>query len=113
MTLRCKPGDLAVIVGHNPSYPHLTGRIVEVLELAPAERWFYLPDGKGHRPAGAGTWIIRFTSPVNLPPVRGREQAIYGCCPDRALRPIRDSGEDVQDETLAWKPVPTTEEVPA
>jgi hypothetical protein len=29
---------------------------------------------------------------------------------DEDLRPIRDPGEDAKDETLSWKPVPSTKE---
>lgn len=32
---------------------------------------------------------------------------------DGALRPIRDPGDDAQDETLQWLQVPATEEVTA
>jgi hypothetical protein len=28
---------------------------------------------------------------------------------DSILRPIRDPGDDAQDETLSWLPVPSTE----
>lgn len=113
MTLRCKPGDLAVVVGYHPSFPHITGRLVDVIELTPVGVDFRLPDGKVHLPCGAGTWVIRFHSPVNLNALRGRSNAFYACSNDRALRPIRDPGEDAEDETLHWLPVPTTEEVPA
>lgn len=113
MTLRCKPGDIAFIIGYHPSFPHLAGRLVDVIELAPVGVDFRLPDGKFHLPCPASTWVIRFHSPVNLNALRGRSNAFYACCPDRALHPIRDPGEDAQDETLAWKPVPTTEEVTA
>jgi hypothetical protein len=30
---------------------------------------------------------------------------------DDCLRPIRDPGDDAQDETLSWLPVPSREEV--
>lgn len=29
--------------------------------------------------------------------------------PDSYIRPLRDPGEDAQDETLSWLPVPSTE----
>lgn len=97
MTLRCRPGDLAVTIGFNPAYPHLTGRLVDVIEAAPVGCFFKMPDGKSHHMCSPGTWVIRFHSPVNLNAARGRPDAFYACCPDRALRPIRDPGEDAVD----------------
>ena len=38
-----------------------------------------------------------------------RGRAVY----DGVLRPIRDPGEDAQDETLSWVPVPSCDEVAA
>jgi hypothetical protein len=113
MTLRCKPGDLAVIIGYNAAYPHLTGRLVDVIQLAPVGCGFQLPDGKFHLPCSPGDWVIRFHSPVDLSGLRGKKLSFYVVCHDRALRPIRDPGEDAQDETLAWKHVPTKDEVTA
>lgn len=34
-------------------------------------------------------------------------------CYDANLRPIRDPGDDAQDETLSWLKVPSGNEVPA
>ena len=36
-----------------------------------------------------------------------------GWIADEYLRPIRDPGEDTQDETLSWLPVPSCDEVGA
>lgn len=88
--MNCKPGDLAVIVAFNPMHPHLTGRIVDVIEAPPGGVRFKLPDGKSHTPvASAMSWIIRFHNPVDLNAVRGRAGALFAVCPDSALRPIR------------------------
>lgn len=98
--MNCKPGDLAVIVGFSPAHPHLTGRIVEVIELAPVGCDFKLPDGKSHRPCPVGEWVIRFQNAVDLSVVRGRANALYAACHDSKLRPLRDPGEDATDEML-------------
>lgn len=98
--MNCKPGDLAVIVGFNPASPHLTGRIVEVLELAPVGANFKLPNGKSHEPAPPASWVIRFQNPVDLSGLRGRPDSMYAVCPDRKLRPLRDPGENVEDEVV-------------
>lgn len=107
MALRCKPGDLAVIVGYSPVLPHLTGRLVEVIHAAPVGVGFHLPDGRWHRPdVSPGEWVIRFMAPVDLRAVNGSPAGRYGVCRDGALFPIRDPGEDAQDETLRWLDVP-------
>ena len=98
--MNCKPGDLAITVGYHPAYPHLTGRLVDVVEAAPVGVDFKLPDGKSHSPCGPGEWVIRFQSPVNLHAARGRSNGFYACTHDRNLRPIRDPGEDAVDEVL-------------
>lgn len=92
MTLRCKPGDLCVIV--RTRFPELLGRLIRVTKPAPVlarglHAWFY--EGK---PLVAKTGFV--------------VHAAEDCC----LMPIRDPGADAQDETLAWLPVPTTDEVP-
>lgn len=111
--MNCKPGDLAVIVGFSPEHPHLTGRIVEVIEAAPSGCRFKLPDGKTNQASRPGTWVIRFQNIVDLTGLRGRPNGLYAACHDSNLRPLRDPGENAQDETLSWLPVPTTEGVPA
>jgi hypothetical protein len=113
--MNCKPGDLAVIVGFNAQHPHLTGRIVDVIEAPPLGKMFKLPDGKAHSAVQADVpcWVIRFHNGVDLSGLRGRPNALYGVCPDRALRPIRDPGEDATDETLQRLPAPSRDEVMA
>jgi len=108
--MNCKPGDLAVIVKFNPAHPHITGRIVDVIEVAPTGHGFKLPDGKSHAACRAGSWVIRFHNPVNLNSIRGRASGLFAVCPDHALRPIRDAGDGVDDESHAWlPPIPTLE----
>lgn len=45
----------------------------------------------------------------DVEPELERGRSVY----DGALRPIRDPGEDAQDETLSWLPVPSCDEVAA
>ena len=111
--MNCKPGDLAVIVGYSPKTPWLTGRIVEVIELAPVGVSFKLPDGKSHQPCPAGEWVIRFQNPVDLSEIRGRTNALYAACHDSKLRPLRDPGEGATDEIVQKLGAPSREEVAA
>lgn len=83
MTLRCKPGDLVINVG---GLQECRGEIY--LVLRPCDLEIYRPFG----PA----WIVEH---------QGEEFHAQ----DKHLRPIRDPGEDAQDETLDWLPVPQQE----
>lgn len=75
MTLRCKPGDLAVIVnGENENL----GRLVEVLRLHESGRWHIRAFGK-----------VR---------VRSGRLVIEALAHDNRLRPLRD--QDGTDEVL-------------
>lgn len=103
--MRCKAGDLAVVVEGQLS----AGRVVRCLRLIrPGEvhpsrngRMMQVP-GVLNGPA----WLIEGW--VFLEGIDGKN---YECCiaPDRALRPIRDPGDDARDETLDWLPVPAKE----
>lgn len=89
MTLRCKAGDLVVCV--EADYPELIGRVFKVTKLT--ERW-------------KDCWRTE-------PPQFTASDVLEVVFEDSTLRPIRDPGEDAQDETLAWKPLPLPEIVPA
>ena len=108
--LRCRPGDLAVVVGFSPALPQITGKIVSVISLAPVGERFRLPSGKMHSPALPGEWVVEFASPLNLSAFRGPAAAVYAVIPDSSLRPIRDPGDDVTDETLIWLPAPAAQQ---
>lgn len=87
MTLNCKPGDLAVIVGG--LYPEFFGHIVTITEACSvhANSWETDPQ----------KFFARCRQPMSFH--------------DRTLRPIRDNPG--QDETLTWLDVPSTDKVTA
>lgn len=94
--MNCKPGDLAVLVcANNPD--HL-GRLVDVL----------------HKGADYENGVLYWRCKVHGRPVlvpvydsknqhTGRFESLGEVdAPDAWLRPIRDPGDDAQDETLQW-----------
>lgn len=85
--MNCKPGDLAVIVSSQRG-PKPIGSIVRILLRG--------PDWLGH-----ATWLT----------TGARDGSDWHR--DCVLRPIRDPGDDAQDESLSWLPVPSREEVSA
>ena len=91
--MNCKPGDLAVIVDtQDPRWLKDIGRLVNILEpFGDGVSWFISPvDGRGFEMSG---------------------RVLQRMCEyDKNLRPIRDPGDDAQDETLQWLPVPSTKE---
>lgn len=89
--MNCKPGDLARYVGEDLS-KH--GWIVRCLEIDPL----------GELLTGDVCWVV--DPPMPRTDGEGMARAVR----DRVLRPIRDPGDDAQDETLSWKPVPHGEE---
>ena len=100
MKLNCKPGDLAVIV-HFSGWgtagrisKMLIGRIVRVVSLVPPSSDFecYSP------------LVWKFEKEIDVV-VDGKKFTANGIA-DKCLRPIRDPGEDAQDETLQWLDVP-------
>lgn len=98
MTLRCKVGDLAITLGQNPN----SGRIVEVLHLAPTNVVFKLPDGATSTAVSSGTWVVKACGQ----PFKAKMQdfsyrrAWYGCVEDFRLRPITPPGvtEEITEE---------------
>ena len=83
--MNCKPGQLARIVRTGPFYGYVI-RVTEVFDEGYGPTWFY----EGER----------------FPIVIEGEQHWQDAFFDRVLKPICDPGEDAQDETLSWKPVP-------
>lgn len=106
--MNCKPGDLARVV-----HPTMYGHFVTVLEAAPNDKDFRLPDGQLHFPAGPNSWVCESLGPdfpalikSNLFGVKPR-MARFACIADKFLRPIRDPGDDAVDETLREREVTT------
>jgi len=89
--MNCKPGDLAVIV-FSPAGNE--GKIVTCLEYVGLFPW-----RQGAKP----TWRVDRHLPRDTFPELGNLLA------DMQLRPIRDPGDDAQDESLSWKKVPSTD----
>lgn len=92
--MNCKPGDLAVICRiTDPENTWMLGKIVQCmrLEVMRGRAGWHLADGISH---AATVWEWQWVA-------------------DDCLRPIRDPGDDAQDETLSWLPVPSREEVVA
>lgn len=94
--MNCKPGDLAVVLRGGCGLAAANkDRIVEVLRPYP-----FIIDGEH-------SWIV---SGGGLVDPEGLPCRLLGI-KDSDLRPIRDPGEDAQDESLSWLPVPSREEV--
>lgn len=107
MSLRCKPGDLAIITRERRSTSgRLAGRMVDVLHIAPNAP-FPLPDGSRHtgEHPGGPSWVVRFDEPVNIPTASGGfVSGVYACIPDQFLLPIRpepDPEETTTEEELS------------
>lgn len=98
--MNCKPGDLAIT--HSMKFAENNNRLVEVLRVA---------DPKDYVPitGGSVSWLVRSTgTPLTETLWSGRRgpKTMERIVCDTRLRPIRDPGQDAQDETLAWLPVP-------
>ena len=91
--MNCKPGDLALIVYSRAGNE---GKIVRCLRFI------------GHVPGWAGydCWEIDQS-------IKGTFGDLTNTVQDAHLRPLRDPGDDAQDESLSWLPVPSREEVSA
>lgn len=89
--MNCKPGDIAMIVG---GIPENHGRLVLVL----------------HRnDHGIQEWVCEalsriMTRDTKTGPLYWANPGKLGCISDSNLRPIRDPGDDAQDEML--RPLP-------
>lgn len=100
--MNCKPGDLAVIVRSEGSgiageiSRKIVGNIVKVTHLRKAESVFCPCDE-----------VWNFLEVIKVS-VNGINYLATGIG-DHCLRPIRDPGEDAQDESLNWLPSPNKE----
>lgn len=80
MTLRCRPGDLAIVVRAKPARTWGIGRIVRVIELAPPGTF---AEGPAWRTADR---------------IYGPAGDSYGHVLDACLRPIRPDADPVDVE---------------
>jgi hypothetical protein len=108
MTLRCRPGDRAVVI-HGPEA--LIGCFVEVLYQAPSGD-FRLPDGCLHVGIQNHRWVVRFAHEIEAP-IEGSfgyctRMTRYAPVPDWALRPIRPDAEPVDVPVDVDEPVGVT-----
>lgn len=92
--MNCKQGDTAYVyrVTHS-DYLWMIGQVVKCtrLEVMDGRAGWHLEQGITHNTTVfEWMWVA-----------------------DDCLRPIRDPGDDAQDETLEWLPVPSKEGVPA
>lgn len=108
--MNCKPGDMARIC--TPFDSPNRDRIVRCLRLlAPGEEMAL--DGFEFLAASAlATWAVEGRL-VGEGPDGRNHICPGGPIPDKYLRPIRDPGDDTQDEILSWLPVPSCDEVGA
>lgn len=106
--MRCEPGEIALVVcGEN------VGAVVRVIRASSLERLVQAASGiDGH------VWDCEALSRLKM--WRGgliqEKDAMPGAVVqfhDAFLRPIRDPGDDAQDESLSWLPVPMPEIIPA
>lgn len=92
-----KTGDLCFVIRPFTFDPNSLGMVVEVLQV---EALYAFPSG--NKPGA----YVRTTRKL-LDQV-GR-LSNEGWCKQDALRPIRYPGDDAQDESLQWLPVPSRE----
>ena len=93
--LRCRPGDLAVVV-RAPADAYIpAGAIVRCIRFLPGP---FLLGGKVSSRWVSGVWEVGYQGRTGF----GK--------PDAELRPIRDPGDDVTDETLIWLPAPAAQQ---
>jgi hypothetical protein len=105
--MNCKPGDLAYITGLPAAAESANGRFVTLVE-----RYDF---------HGEPAW--RFQRPVEFVvshacmccgvALKGGEIAVMTGLQDKYLRPVRDPGDDAQDEMLRPLPVRQNEPAPA
>lgn len=103
MTLRCKPGDLAIVI--HCDFPENIGKLVTVAQRITDKYSWYAYDGEEWECTPLSPmygWINDSKTWFEL----SNEPIAYL---DAHLRPIRDA--DGCDETLAWADVPNKEVV--
>lgn len=94
--MNCKPGDLAVRVKSDDGDMLPLGAVVRCVEYFDG---MVMLRGKCTLWAG---WLVEYRG------VLKDGDGVHWAAIDDHLRPIRDPGDDAQDETLQWLPVPST-----
>ena len=97
--MNCQPGDLAIIVSAKG-----TGTVADICSKAIGQivRVKFLREPISRYCYASTVWV--FEKPIEFV-FQGKTYTATGCADD-VLRPIRDHGDDAQDETLQWVPVP-------
>ena len=95
--MRCKPGDLAMIVRGN--HAENIGVIVEVVRLAEIGLHTLPENGNTYAEGSAPRWVIKSHGRLLKHSV-GWPDSLWHIARDCTLRPIRPS--EGQDETLTW-----------
>lgn len=88
--LRCRPGDLAIVV--SAQYPSNLGRIVKVVRQFQGE-------GDLIYPASTPAWWVESSHPLSWYKKKKRYQRKKGPVPDAQLQPIRELplAQDIAD----------------
>ena len=96
--LRCKPGDLAIVIKAN--YPSNLGRIVRVVALSQGE-------GDLVYPKEQVTWLVTCQQPMTWYLKSKRYQRKKGPVPDAQLQPIRGLplGRDTTEGLFKSRPL--------
>lgn len=95
--MRCRPGELAVIV--RCDYRENLGRLIEVLapvSVSPGG-WVTLPNGISGFAEQRSDWLCKSIGSAFL--LGGKKPSLYCLCPDSWLRPIRPDADPVETET--------------
>jgi len=95
--VNCRPGDLTIVVRGQKSL----GRIVKVIRVLQVGERVAAKCGQPLRVAFDSMWLLE-----GFIYLRDNNGKIWlaPACSDHALRPIRDPGDDAQDEML--RPLP-------
>lgn len=108
--MNCKSGDLARI--WTPYDSPNRDRIVRCIRLLATGEEMVIGRFEFLAASSLVTWAVEGQIVCEGPDGKGHI-CPGGPIPDKYLRPIRNPGEDAQDETLDWVPVPSRDEVAA
>lgn len=99
--MNCKPGDLAIFVGHGPR----AGKIFRVIRAVTNPPIVKFSDGKKYKLTSHPMWEVDPPSFARFQQLGIDSQAPIPYVSDKLLRPLIDNNRE--DETLAWagKPI--------